>query len=480
MQIHQQCTMTSRHHKDNDRRPDLLLAPLAAALIVGLFGDALAATISVDVASSGSAGGRCTLLDAVAAVNTATRVHGCVAGNGNDDTIDLTSFKAATAITFTSAVDGNSALVLSKPVTIRGALDSSKQPLVSVTRSTVSGTPSFRLISTNSDLTIIGLAVSNGNTASNGGAIYAVDSAHLTLSYTTATGNSAVYGGAVYEGYSGTVTIDHSSLSGNSAARNGGAIIGRGTGGTVALTNSRIIGNTAMYSGGGVEAQGLLSLSNTTISGNTARDGDGGGVIAYEALEVTGSMLNGNTSGSHGGAIDILVGTSPSTLTNSTITGNTAKYSGGGVSAPSANLYFCTVFGNRTTTTGYNGSGLYFLQSASITASIITGNGTDDLDAPYNIPVAGSYNIVGISGVSTPSDTRSCDVKLGPLGDFGGPTRTLPLLTGSCAIDSGPSSPSVLTDQRGDPRPAQLRADVGAFEKQGPDDPDIIFFNGFD
>jgi len=482
MPFDRQRMIDSRHHKNADRQPLLSLAPLAAALSVGLFGNVLATTISVDVASPGSAGGRCTLLNAVAAVNTSARVHGCAAGNGNNDTIDLTGFNAATTIIFTSAADGNSALVLSKPATIKGALDSNGQPLVSLLRSTVSGTPSFRLISTNSDLSIYGLALNNGSTTGNGGAIYAIDSAHLTLSHTTATGNSAVYGGAAYEAYNGTITIDHSTFSGNSAARDGGAVLERGTGGTVTLTSSLVMGNTAMYSGGGVMAQGSLSLSDTTISGNTAMDGNGGGVSALEVLEATGSTLSRNTSGSHGGAINVL-GTS--TLTNSTITGNTAKYSGGGVFAFAANLYFCTVYANSNTMPGYKGAGLYFAQSASTTASIITGNGADDVDAPYNIPMAGSYNIIGTSGVSTPGDTRNCDVKLGPLASFGGQTKTLPLLTGSCAIDSGPLSSSVSTDQRGDPRPVQAnmpptRADVGAFEKQSPDDPDIIFFNGFD
>jgi hypothetical protein len=77
-------------------------------------------------------------------------------------------------------------------------------------------------------------------------------------------------------------------------------------------------------------------------------------------------------------------------------------------------------------------------------------------------------------------------VKLGPLANFGGWTKVLPLRTNSCAIDAVPftATPKATIDQRDEVRPVQLtaavaRADVGAFEKQTSEDPDYIFIDGF-
>ncbi len=55
---------------------------------------------------------------------------------------------------------------------------------------------------------------------------------------------------------------------------------------------------------------------------------------------------------------------------------------------------------------------------------------------------------------------------LGPLGNYGGQTQTMPLLPGSPAIDAGISGAGIpTTDQRGKPRVGGT--DIGAFESQG-------------
>ncbi len=55
------------------------------------------------------------------------------------------------------------------------------------------------------------------------------------------------------------------------------------------------------------------------------------------------------------------------------------------------------------------------------------------------------------------------DPLLGPLGDYGGPNETVPLLTGSPAIDAGAAS-CPPTDQRGEARDGPC--DIGAYEYQ--------------
>jgi hypothetical protein len=89
--------------------------------------------------------------------------------------------------------------------------------------------------------------------------------------------------------------------------------------------------------------------------------------------------------------------------------------------------------------------------------------------------VAASHSLIGNNGGSGPSFTDAngnvigtadspIDPKLGPLGNYGGPTRTMALLPGSPAIDHGSNPLSLTTDQRGSPRVVGAQADMGAFE----------------
>ena len=63
-------------------------------------------------------------------------------------------------------------------------------------------------------------------------------------------------------------------------------------------------------------------------------------------------------------------------------------------------------------------------------------------------------------------DTLRCDPNLGALMDNGGPTLTMAPASLSCAIDAGPSTTSVVDDQRGALRVVGLHADIGAVEEQ--------------
>jgi hypothetical protein len=80
---------------------------------------------------------------------------------------------------------------------------------------------------------------------------------------------------------------------------------------------------------------------------------------------------------------------------------------------------------------------------------------------------AAGFTLSAASGNNLPIGT---DLKLGPLADNGGPTRTHALLPGSPAINAG-SNPAGLTfDQRGFnyARVQGAAADIGAFEMQPP------------
>ena len=94
-------------------------------------------------------------------------------------------------------------------------------------------------------------------------------------------------------------------------------------GGTVTLTNCTLSNNTANYGGAIYLAGGSLAVTGSTISGNNIGNGYGGGIyVGNGSLEVASSTISGNIAG-WGGGLDISGGTA--TIANSTISGNTAK-----------------------------------------------------------------------------------------------------------------------------------------------------------
>ena len=300
----------------------------------------------------------------------------------------------------------------------------------------------------------------SGNTACEGGGVYVNGTA--TLTNVTISGNSATaasyddcYGGGVYNG--GTATLTNVTISGNSASKgsgnDGGGVY---NGGTATLTNVTLSGNKA-DSGGGVYNDALATLSSVTLSGNSATD-DGGGIdnTIYWASEsggtatLTNVTLSGNSATDGGGVYNDSASTA--TLTNATLSGNSATKKGGGVYNTSG-----------TTVTLTNGIVAQSTSGGAISGSIIGYNVlVDDAANAGGLTNGLNYNIVGVNPL------------LGTLGNYGGPTQTVPLLPGSPAIDSGSTMLAVdgqgktlTTDQRGLPRVVGAAVDMGAFESSG-------------
>ena len=78
--------------------------------------------------------------------------------------------------------------------------------------------------------------------------------------------------------YSGTTTLTNCTVSGNSACNGGGLFSGNY--GTTTLTNCTVSGNSASDNGGGLfswDTTARPTLTNCTVSGNSA-GGNGGGL----------------------------------------------------------------------------------------------------------------------------------------------------------------------------------------------------------
>jgi len=198
-------------------------------------------------------------------------------------------------------------------------------------------------------------------------------------------------GGGIYN--QGMLSISNSTVSGNSAGNggDGGGILNAG--GTLSISNSTVSGNSASRGGGGIYNQETLSISNSTVSGNSAPSGEGGGIEIHLSIvnNIGGSIVAANTGGD------------------------------------------CSVSG--------------FL-----------------IDQGYNLS---SDSSCGFTASTSQQNTNP--MLASGLANNGGPTQTLALLDGSPAINKIPASAcTVTTDQRGISRPQGPACDIGAFEFRVP------------
>ena len=165
-----------------------------------------------------------------------------------------------------------------------------------------------------------------GVTISGGGQsrVFQVDQGvTASISGVTITGGQAAGdGGGLYN--SGTTTLTDCTVSDNSAGSGGG--MATSGSGTTTLTDCTVSGNTASSEGGGLYNLGTSTLTDCTVSGNTAGNGvataKGGGIYNSGLLTLTGSTITGNqrqygtTTPAYGGGI---FNSGTLTVTSSTI-----------------------------------------------------------------------------------------------------------------------------------------------------------------
>jgi len=230
------------------------------------------------------------------------------------------------------------------------------------------------------------------------------------------------------------------------------------------LTNGH---SDASNNGGALVNSGTLVISNCTLAGNVvAGTGSGGAIENLWKITLTGCTLSSNSAGFAGAIRNDGI----CTLQNSTFSGNTVPANGGAVENVSGsllNIFHCTFSGNSAAT---NGGAIYnSLSTLNLTNSIVAGNTNGDI---YNWSAstinAGGSNIVQslvvFGGTVNGSNSLiSANPQLAPLGNYGGPTPTMPPLPGSPAIDAAPFT-TLLTDQRGYARVFGPAADLGAVE----------------
>ncbi|MBF0179656.1 MAG: DUF4347 domain-containing protein [Magnetococcales bacterium] len=268
------------------------------------------------------------------------------------------------------------------------------------------------------------------------------------------TPNIGGYAGAGFAIQKGTLYLDHVTLSNNTA------------------------NNAALGGGVYLDANGVLDVTDSTLSGNSSIYG--GGIASQGgAVTVTRSLLADNVATSRGGAIYSITNGGTLTVRESTLTGNRADL-GGAVFVSNTNtvdILDATIANNTATSSGgglFNNTGSSAL--VTVRVSIVADN-----TAPAQPDIANSVtvgwslveNIATWTTLAGSSNLFNTDPALQPLADNGGPSKTLALGNASPAIDAWSAAQVGIadtTDQRGTgfSRYANSQIDIGAFERQAP------------
>ncbi|HEU4324766.1 MAG TPA: choice-of-anchor D domain-containing protein [Roseiflexaceae bacterium] len=392
----------------------------------------------------------------IAAITTAN-------ANGQDDTITLgaCTYLLNSVNNNNGNGDNGLPLVLSdglSDLTIDGA-----GPATVIGRA--GGAPAFRLFEVGGEaaLTLQDVTVRDGLSDDGGGALWVNDSGLALVENVTFDSNSAdgrgggavlVYG-AQFEAYT--------SIFVNNSANGGGAIatVEDGSPVTLFISETSFRNNTAtQFGGGAVQLYGSeMGIEGSTFSGNTASgpNGNGGAILARGGLLITNSTISGNSAGGRGGGIFLL--DNDGAIAHVTIADNTAAADGGGLAVGTPSFGPGAFIDNTLIATNSAASNPDVSGTFNTLGTNLIGDGT-----------GGNYAAPDLVG--TPA--APIDPLLGPLQDNGGPTSTHALLPGSPAINAGDQSFSTPpdNDQRGVgfPRVSNGRIDIGALERQFPDD----------
>ena len=316
---------------------------------------------------------------------------------------------------------------------------------------------------------IIGNAA-NGDSNGGGGGLNITASGRVSISGSqlnanqTPTQTTAATGGAIRN--FGVLTISQSTLNGNSA-NDGGGIFNEGTS-AATLNNVIVSGNSGYDDGGGIYNNGssTLTLNNVTVSGNSS--GGGGGLFNYATAILNNSTVSGNSASTGGGLYNL----DTATLTNTTLSGNSATNQGGGIYNYSyARLLNVTLSNNSAPTGGalFMESGITTVLTNTIVAySYAGGNCSGTLTAAkFSLS---SDNSCALTGLVNGHNPNSLDPLLTGLGNYGGPTLVHMLNLGSPAIAGVVGNDAPAIDQRGQPRPGTDGSyDIGAVERQRDD-----------
>ncbi|MEB8385635.1 calcium-binding protein [Rhodobacteraceae bacterium KMM 6894] len=268
-----------------------------------------------------------------------------------------------------------------------------------------------------------------------------------------------------------------------------GAVVRAGS--TLSVRDSNFIDNASTLFGGAIRNYGAGTvIANSYFGGNSAIRG--GAIRTTDTMTIIGSTFHGNfTTSQSGGAIEnVTAGSELLTIVNSTITGNVAIYTGGGITSSynQANIQNSIIAGNIAATNNdvaggmvSNGANIFGAGTVvSVAGDLVLGSGTDlsDIfDQTDEISVNGSAlftaGIADENGGSGPTVALKATNASNPALDAAGLVSEAAL--GLDLNGDGDTLDHVDTDGRGFDRTvdhagvgndSMTFADIGAYEVQ--------------
>ncbi len=313
-----------------------------------------------------------------------------------------------------------------------------------------------------------GLAISSGNASITTLNLCRVEN-NTTGSMVSGPSNGA---GVLFLGATATLNINDSIITGNAISNMGiASAAGIYSDGILNITNSVVSNNTATSSGSSTFAGGISIIGGTTtilgstISGNvstvTGGGGSGfaGGISSQDAtLVLANSVVSGNTASRFHAGIRTIALNAPSTttITNSTISDNTAALDGGGVinfsgglETATTNITGSTVRGNHANGPTNIGGGLENFRSSSGSAVINVTNST--VSGNMAARGAGSHNSGNSASINFNFSTIAGNTATlsggGILQATAGATNLKNSIVADNAAPAGPDISGVVTSQ---------------------------------
>ncbi|MCX5147726.1 MULTISPECIES: hypothetical protein [unclassified Streptomyces] len=233
------------------------------------------------------------------------------------------------------------------------------------------------------DLTLrgVGGAVLDGNQA--GSTVTVGSGARVLLDHVILThGSAASSGGGVDN--EGTLTVSHSTVRDNTAPSGAGG--GIHNLGTLTVVSSTVRDNYSIGAGGGINNNGSLTVRDSSVFGNSGDNG--GGIFNYlagQTVTLIRSSVHHNTARvSDGGGILNYMG--EMTVSGSTVYSNTAPFGGGIWNQGTLTVTRSTVQRNTATGGPGSGGGIYKAGgSLTLDRSVVRNNTPDNCAPPGSV-----------------------------------------------------------------------------------------------
>ncbi|HSA59372.1 MAG TPA: choice-of-anchor Q domain-containing protein [bacterium] len=226
-----------------------------------------------------------------------------------------------------------------------------------------------------------GSVISDNEAGSEGGGIYHSDGQLEVFNSRIIDNKSGSDGGGISNEFAAITLVD-SEISGNVADSSGGGIYNNYT---TFIDNCVISNNktTSDNDGGGIYNDDLLYIVKSTVSGNRA-EGDAGGIYNSEGITIEDTTISDNiadvdgdnTGGCDGGCGGGIYNNFTLTLIRSIVSGNTSngEADGGGIYQNDYAIIVDSLIANNTTTNGDGGGISACSEPTSIRNTTISGN----------------------------------------------------------------------------------------------------------